>query len=438
MRFSPRRSRSGRVSGPCTATKNPLGPMSNRRILAGLFLGALTACSTQANPVPTVEIADSAGVQVVTNRISEEMSAMAWTLDMEPSLAIGEISGRPEAMLYGVSGARRLGDGRIVIANAGTSELRFFDSEGSYLKSAGRQGEGPGEFRELTRMEVTHLDSVVVFDQPSRRISLFDHEGNFARSFAAPSFRDLPTYPVGVFSDGTFPVRTLTIYPEGDERTGVTRDPIHYLRVDPEGEILNEIGSFPGNEAYRPSRESGYIVFSLPLLRVTRDAVVGMDLLVGQAHTFEVQIHGSDGAPKRIVRWADIPDPITEDDTEKVVAVRLERARDEAQRIEWSAVFRTAKFPDILPAYGQIIADVRGNLWVEGYQSPDLPRTVEGRSLWKVFSPEGEWLSDVELPSSFFVTQIGDDFVLGIRRDELGIERVEIHTLRKEGGAAAP
>jgi hypothetical protein len=43
-----------------------------------------------------------------------------------------------------------------------------------------------------------------------------------------------------------------------------------------------------------------------------------------------------------------------------------------------------------------------------------------------VFSPEGKWLSDIELPIALFVTEIGENFVLGIRRDELGVERVEL------------
>lgn len=411
--------------------------MAPSRILAGIVLSVLSACSAQADSNPEFAVADSAGVQIVSNAaveeapgITEEEEGGNWTVDMEPSVVIGAQSGEPEELLYYVSGARRFRDGRIVVANAGTSELRFFDSQGRYLKSVGRQGEGPGEFREVSRIQVTHLDSLLVWDQSSRRISVFDEEGSFVRSFMTPSFRDFPTTPVGVFSDGTIAFRTLTVYPEGDERTGVTRDPVHYVRVDSRGSILNEIGSFPGNEVYRPSGESEYVIFSLPLLRTTREAVSGMDLIVGTAHTFEVQVYGSEGVSKRLVRWEGSIDPITQEDIEEVIAARLGRARDEAQRLDWAELLQTAQFPEVLPAYGNVVADVRGNIWVEEYQSPDLSRTEEGRVHWSVFSPEGKWYSDIELPTSLFVTEIGENFVLGIRRDELGVERVELYTLR--------
>ena len=43
-------------------------------------------------------------------------------------------------------GAIRLSDGRIVIANRMTHEIRYFDSTGTWIRSSGRKGQGPGEF----------------------------------------------------------------------------------------------------------------------------------------------------------------------------------------------------------------------------------------------------------------------------------------------------
>ncbi|WP_419943063.1 hypothetical protein [Candidatus Palauibacter sp.] len=61
-------------------------------------------------------------------------------------MSIGTAGGDPAYELFRVGGAMRLSDGRIVVANAGTGELRVYDPDGIHLASWGGQGDGPGEF----------------------------------------------------------------------------------------------------------------------------------------------------------------------------------------------------------------------------------------------------------------------------------------------------
>ena len=68
-----------------------------------------------------------------------------WSLSEEPSVVIGGADEREGYLLHQVTAATRLGDGRIVIANGGSLELRYYDPEGRHLLSAGGEGEGPGE-----------------------------------------------------------------------------------------------------------------------------------------------------------------------------------------------------------------------------------------------------------------------------------------------------
>ena len=76
----------------------------------------------------------------------------------------------------------RTGDGRIVLANRGTYELRWYDVEGRFLWSAGRRGEGPGEFRWLTWATLFEGDSVLAYDSQLRRASIFSPAGEFVRA----------------------------------------------------------------------------------------------------------------------------------------------------------------------------------------------------------------------------------------------------------------
>ncbi len=64
----------------------------------------------------------------------------------EPILDIGVLEGDRFYQFDQIVGGKRLSDGRIAVANAGSLELRYYDAEGKHLFSTGREGGGPGEF----------------------------------------------------------------------------------------------------------------------------------------------------------------------------------------------------------------------------------------------------------------------------------------------------
>lgn len=76
-----------------------------------------------------------------------QVALETWRLSNEPALVIGGADEREGYLLHHVVGAVRLGDGRIVIANLSSLELKYYDPEGRHLFDAGGKGEGPGEFR---------------------------------------------------------------------------------------------------------------------------------------------------------------------------------------------------------------------------------------------------------------------------------------------------
>jgi hypothetical protein len=50
---------------------------------------------------------------------------------------------------------------------------------------------------------------------------------------------------------------------------------------------------------------------------------------------------------------------------------------------------------------------------------------------WIVFDSDGRWLGAVEVPPNGRVSEIGADYVLGVWRDELDVERVQMFELIK-------
>ena len=81
------------------------------------------------------------------------------------------------------------------------------------------------------------------------------------------------------------------------------------------------------------------------------------------------------------------------------------------------------------PAFNVVRVDALAHLWIEEYRLPGETRP----GLWTVFDPEGRALGLVEMPGSFAVEEIGADYILGTREDELGIEYVESWPLDRSG-----
>lgn len=115
----------------------------------------------------------------------------AWRLSETPLLEIGVREGEEPYQLHRARGSLRLDDGRIVVVNAGSQELRFFGPDGQYLSAVGGNGEGPGEFRFPTRIRKDSGDSFQVWDQNLQRVSFFDSQGAFQGSHQLEPTREV-------------------------------------------------------------------------------------------------------------------------------------------------------------------------------------------------------------------------------------------------------
>ena len=65
-----------------------------------------------------------------------------------------------------------------------------------------------------------------------------------------------------------------------------------------------------------------------------------------------------------------------------------------------------------------------GYLWVREYRASGAEGTV-----WAVFDPEGRIQGLVETPPGLRTFDIGEDYVLGLAVDELGVQYVQLWSL---------
>jgi hypothetical protein len=107
----------------------------------------------------------------------------AWIVGAKPLTAIGTAEGSADQELANVSGAHRMVDGRVVIANGKPLELRIYNARGVLLSRVGRKGGGPGEFQGRLDLLPAGGDSLLIFDQGSQRTLLFGIDGKLLREW---------------------------------------------------------------------------------------------------------------------------------------------------------------------------------------------------------------------------------------------------------------
>lgn len=113
------------------------------------------------------------------------------------------VEGEDPYELFGATSSVRLSDGRIVVANTGSGELRFFDSTGAFLQGVGGRGGGPGEFTNLVRVHAFGSDSLAAYFASGARMAVLDPRGTFVRTVPADSGRD-PDFPLDTWLYGRY------------------------------------------------------------------------------------------------------------------------------------------------------------------------------------------------------------------------------------------
>ena len=310
------------------------------------------------------------------------------------------------------------------MANSGSHELRYFDAQGRYLKSTGREGGGPGEFEGLGAPVVVGGDSIAVYDWNLRRVSLWDPEGNFVRSVKI-QFSGRSPAAVGPLSDGSWLfTKAFSFVPS--EISTVARDTAAYFRFDQRGELLDSIGLFPSWEYFLQGSAQAAWATSLPFGRGFATAIAPGGFYHGITDRYEILWYGLSGQLERVIRKAHEPVPVRPVDVERYKAERLEDASSDNWRRRLERMFGEVPIPSTMPAFSTLEVDELGFLWIAEFEPPG----ADARR-WSVFDAEGRLLGTVVTPAELQVHQIGVDFLLASWRDDLGVEHVQLYELTR-------
>jgi hypothetical protein len=347
--------------------------------------------------------------------------------DLRIGVAEGAEENNNAYALWKVRGVAVDSSGRIAIANSGTLEVKLFSPDGEFLWSTGDRGTGPGEFLSFRGIESCG-DSFVVSDLQARRLSELNGRGELVRTWRWERLRRGST-PFRVACDRSG--STLAFL---DRQSGVAADVGPYtvtavVAGAPMGErapdILVEVA---GIDRYRYQRTDGPAEFGKSTFIAASPGLV--HVVVGDAA--EVKSYDLDGRLVRVARWPYSARPLTPQVLDATLA-DAESVLPMSRRAEFRAIWEDMTHPELLPAIDGLVASSNGDLWLRRYRT-----AAEGDNpdVWFVVSAEGALRGSVLVPVDFEVLRVLDDAVIGLVRDQVGVEYVERRRLDKRDSGA--
>ncbi|WP_420463856.1 hypothetical protein [Candidatus Palauibacter sp.] len=396
-----------------------------RGILSVGFLCALVACADPRSAADrpddagrsAVLVSDSAGVMNISLGNVEELSAADLAVDLVFSTKERGIE------LFYVGDAILLGDGGVALANTGASDVLLFSGDGSLAARVGGQGEGPGEFSEITTLIGTP-EGFVAYDARLARLTEFSGSGEFLDSWplsAQSAIVDLR--PLAIAADGSM----LAIL--GEQRffmpEGTKRDTTPLLAFADPGTEPDTLAMLPATEWSYGEIPGGGVTRREP--GFGRDIVAGGfrdRAILGDTDLFELSIHTAAGGLTRRIGGSAGGWPVTADEIETLRAARLARRGPDAP--DWYAqMVENAPFRETHPAFHSAVLGPEELVWI-GLAT----RPAEETRDWLVIGPDGQPRGRLNLPADASVLAVAANRFVVLQRDALEEEEVRLYRYR--------
>lgn len=354
----------------------------------------------------------------------EARSPHGWQAGEQPVLRFGGVAGDSALDFLRILAGRRLPDGRILIANGGTAELRWFDQDGHHLKTVGRSPEG---FSTMTAVYFEG-DTALVWDAGRRTITRWSPDGALLgsrRVLLADTLRAITLRgPMGggeVLVESNAPLIVA-------ESTKVTRPESALFRVAGDGRA-DSIGTLAGDELFAMRWNRVASVVRLPFGLLTALTTLPGGYLVGDGSAPSLEEHAADGTLRRTIAWNAGRKPVTKADVDQGMRLMLGAARTGRQADDIKTLWRRMPLPDSLPWFTTVVRDPLALAWVRG-----AVHVSDSLATWQVLGADGKAAGTLELPARVTPLDIQADLLLLQEIDGTGIERVELRRLHRPPG----
>jgi hypothetical protein len=336
-------------------------------------------------------------------------------IDSAPIATIGNVDGDASQIFNRIAGVRLFSDGRIAVADGGSSTIRIYAADGQFQLQMGQAGDGPGEFSYISGIWIADPDTIVVYDSDASRMTRFLASGQLLETRTFRASDGIPEIYLGPLDQGGHALGWLKgarINP-----SVVVTDTVRF------GRFLEDTLESVWATTSGMTRQGSPIPFS-PHFVAARlgDTVFHSNGLQGQVH--------ATGPNGQVVRSIQVPiDPWSVEEALARAGEKLDDARVRQMRdvTEGTGI-------DVVPTISEILAGEDRRLWIKQYDpatdSHAISRPLTGGD-WLVIETDGHVVARVTIPEQLRLMEIAVDRIAGVMRDDLDVEHVVIYALRR-------
>ncbi len=433
---------------------NDRGLRSKSRISAHamiLFLCGVASCSpSEETPMDAefqVSAHDSSGAILAESRRALWESSGRWRIADTAEFVAGEFDAKSETPVFfsNVRDIAVLPSGSVLVLDGGLVSLFVFDKAGRLLKTIGRKGDGPGEFKAVSSVFPCTDGSLLV---SGRNLSRFDSEGRFVARKPKTS-RGRRIGVIGATPDCTrYLVQETGEGPRRGER-GLSYSVLSW--TDFTLESLDTIAKVPAADLFRGPFKNRPLGVPVPWTGVQSNIQMhGERVITGWGAIPEWRVFAPDGSLERVVSWGALRKPISNPDRRRYWDRQRLFTGAYGRNDDTHALFPPLEaFPSLpseKPVFDGMLVDSEGNVWLRRWPddylglvseiplSPGAPPETWRDSRWEVFEPTGRWLGRLDLPPLFQLLFATSEHLYGVQKDTLGTPVVKSFRILKRSG----
>lgn len=356
----------------------------------------------------------ASGAVVARNAIG---AGAAPVVALREVVRIGAADGTGADVFGRVSDVAIAPDDRVYVLDGIAQEVRVFDFDGRHVRTIGREGGGPGEFRGAYALAHDAQGRLWVADESQARYSVFDTAGTFVETRARPIRWPVQPGAMGFATDGALHEHGwwgraggVVRMAAGDTVTVRDTVPLPAYARPP----LHQRPAQPGREQ-----------LGMPMAFAPRSfAAVGPDgtAWAGIGDAYRIARLGARGDTLRIVELDVAPAPFTEPERAMVA--------DTAEAVRRRGLTETVgAVPTAHPYFTGLVVSDAGELWVRRPSAAAPVRTDGGRgAVYDVFDADGRLLGSTPLAlDEHPAPQIVRGYVVGVTRDSLDVPYVAVY-----------
>ena len=336
-------------------------------------------------------------------------------IEFEEDLVIGRGNDDTNYTFYGARGLAVDVKGRIYVLDSGNGRVQVFDSEGGFLRTIGRRGEGPGEFQSPSSIAVAG-GRLLVTGTRDKRLRAWNLEGELLQDKEASAPETLTL--VQGLKDESFiaTYQAIERWETAEGRGASSAKALVPAHVDPDGVVSRAFVELP--TAAPVYRRAGHIAMPrVPFARPRVAASSTGDVYAIRGDEYQVFAYSKTGEARWALRASGRMPPLPEAHIDAALA-RLRATNDLIERadIDW---------PVRLPAISGLNVDGSGNLYIFPYVYVPWEGEPPDEVPVDVYSHEGERLVAAMMPAHHWRAALGD-FVYCLEVDPESEEQIVI------------